>query len=396
MIKTGFYGGVYPPEYKELIKDKHIQKVGIPNKVVIPLSQHTGSLAKPVVTKGDYVKYGQKIGELTGKISSNIHSSISGRVIDICSWPHPVINQSVVSVVIESDGLDTKIEIKKTYADYFRYPVNELLNIIKESGIVGLGGAAFPTYVKLSPPKEIDIVILNGCECEPYLSCDDALMQEYPKEIVEGLKIIMYILDVSKGIIVIEDNKPESIGLLKKAIYNEPNIEIIVVKTKYPQGAEKQLIKSVLNREVLSGGLPFDVGVIVHNIGTSYAIYQAIKTGFPLVTRVVTISGQYIQQPGNYEIRIGTLVKDVLKETGYNPQGPHKLVFGGPMMGIAQTNLEVPVIKGTSGILVLPVEDTESEYFPCVRCCKCIDSCPMKLMPNMISIYSEKRAVAAV
>jgi electron transport complex protein RnfC len=282
------------------------------------------------------------------------------------------------------------VEFNTKYKEYYRYSPQELVEFIKECGIVGLGGAAFPTHVKLSPPKDkvIDYVIANGCECEPYLTCDDRVMQEYPYEIVEGLKIVMYILNALKGYIVVEDNKPEAYEKLKEKVAKTPNIEIKVVKTKYPQGAEKQLIKAVLNKEVPSGGLPMDVGVVVQNVATLVAIYNAIVKGIPLIERVITISGD-VDRKGNFLVPLGIQVKDIIKILNINVSEINKLVFGGPMMGITQDSLEISVIKGTSGILLFKNNLVPNTYMQCIRCSKCVMVCPMKLMPNFLSLYIE-------
>ncbi|MDI6641755.1 MAG: RnfABCDGE type electron transport complex subunit C, partial [Elusimicrobiota bacterium] len=241
-----------------------------------------------------------------------------------------------------------------------------------------------------SPPKKIDTVLLNGCECEPFLTCDEKLMQEHPQEIINGLKIIMYILSVYNAYVVIEDNKPEAIKAMSKVAFKEPNISVKVVKTKYPEGAEKQLIKAVLGRIIPSGKLPFEVGVVVHNVATSYAIYQAVIEGIPLVKRVVTVTGDSIKFKGNYNVRLGTLVSDLLAECGYIPGPRQKVIHGGPIMGIAQYSLDVPIIKGTSGIVVIDnIDSLADEHQSCVRCGRCIDACPMDLLPNFISIYAE-------
>lgn len=383
--------GIHPDENK-YTKNSKIEEIPLPQKVVLPLSQHTGAPSKSIVNIGDKVKTGQKIAELGGKISSFLHASISGTVVNIGKFLHPVLLKEIDSITIESDKNDTKIISNKVYNDYFRYSPEELIDVIKQSGIVGLGGAAFPTYVKLSPSKScsIDTVILNGCECEPYLTCDDALMIEKPKEIITGLKIIMHILNADKCIIAIEDNKKEAIEKFKKIILNEPKIFLRMLKTKYPQGAEKQLINVTLNRVVPSGGIPLDIGVVVHNVGTAFAIYNAIFNGIPLYSRVITVSGKGVEKPGNYLVRIGTPVS-FIAEFCKMKDDTKKVIIGGPMMGISQISLDVPVIKGTSGILFLTQEEIrKDEYQVCIKCGKCINVCPMNLLPNCLSIYAEK------
>ncbi|MCS7151924.1 MAG: electron transport complex subunit RsxC [Endomicrobia bacterium] len=387
---TRFSGGIHPKE-KKIAKLYRIQNIQYPQYVYLHLSQHTGKPAVPIVKEKDYVLRGQKVAQSDGLISACIHSPVSGQVVGIKDVLHPVICKKLPAVVIESDGKFTTIELKPKYKEYHRFSPQELVGYIKECGIVGLGGAMFPTDVKLSPPKDkvIDYVIANGCECEPYLTSDDRLMQEYYDEIIEGLKIAMYILDALKGIVVVEDNKPDAIEKIKRKIERTPNVELRIVKTKYPQGAEKQLIQTVLNREVPSGGLPMDVGVVVQNVATLKAIYDAIFKGLPLIERVVTISGD-IERLGNFVVPIGMMVKDVVKVLNINISDVNKIIFGGPMMGIAQESLEVPIIKGTSGILFLrTVSNKEYEYYQCVRCGKCVYVCPMKLMPNFLSIYIE-------
>lgn len=374
---------------KNAMEVKTIAKLALSKRIVIPMSQHAGQPANPVVKKGDYVLNGQKIGESVGKISVPVHSSVSGTVADIILYNHPVISQAVTAVLIDPDGLDKCIEPKKLYADYLIHSPDELREVIKEAGIVGLGGAAFPTHIKLSPPKVIDTIIANGCECEPYLTCDDRLLQDHTKEIISGLKIIMHIVNSGTGIIAVEDNKPCAINNLRQMLSGEPNIKLKVVKTKYPQGAEKQLIKTILNRTVPSGKLPFDVGVIVQNVGTCMAIYNAIVRGLPLTSRLITVTGKNIQKPGNYNVGIGTLLCDLLAECDYLPAADDKVILGGPMMGIAQATLDVPIIKSTSGVLILSGKNTDYTFYACIRCGKCIDSCPMKLMPNMISVFAE-------
>jgi electron transport complex protein RnfC len=384
-----FFGGVHPKENK-VTKHYRIDNITYPQFVYLHLSQHTGKHSVPIVKIGDYVLRGQKIAEADGWVSTTLHSSVSGRVVDIKNVIHPTLKKFMPAVVIESDGHKKSVEFNTKYKEYYRYSPQELVEYIKECGIVGLGGAAFPTHVKLSPPKDkvIDYVIANGCECEPYLTCDDRVMQEYSYEIVEGLKIAMYILNALKGYIVVEDNKPEAYEKLKEKVAETPNIEIKVVKTKYPQGAEKQLIKAVLNKEVPSGGLPMDVGVVVQNVSTLVAIYNAIIKGIPLIERVITISGD-VERKGNFLVPIGILLKDIIKTLNIDTSEIKKIIFGGPMMGIAQSSIEIPVVKGTSGILLFKDNFVPEGYMQCIRCSKCVMLCPMKLMPNFLSLYIE-------
>ncbi|MFH2071174.1 MAG: electron transport complex subunit RsxC [Elusimicrobiota bacterium] len=388
-----FGGGIYPPHYKELTHSLPIKEAGLPQRVVLPLSQHAGAPAIAVVRKGDYVRTGQVIGEPQGRISAYLHSSVSGRVVDIVPRPHPVINRPVLSVIIESDGKDAREEQVKTHWDYFRYSPGDIRKVIETAGVVGMGGAAFPTHVKLAPPSEIDTLILNGCECEPYITSDDRLMQEYSKEIVEGMKLFMFILNVHKGLIVIEDNKEEAIDIINKIVFNEPNISVVRVKTHYPQGSEKQLIKAVLNRTVPSGKLPFHVGVVVQNVATSYAVHQAVVRANPLISRVVSVTAsesirRRLHRPGNYLVRIGMTLSDLLAQCEYESQPDDRVVCGGPMMGVSQYTLSVPVIKGTSGVVLLE-GIPYYEHYPCIKCGRCVSVCPMGLMPNMLSVYAE-------
>lgn len=386
-----FPGGIHPKENK-ITKHYRIGTLQTPQFLYLHLSQHTGKPAIPTVKVGDVVLRGQKIAQPDGLISAYIHSPVSGKIVDIKDVLHPVLCKKTPAIVIESDGHNKTVEFNTKYKEYFRFSTEELVNHIKESGIVGLGGAMFPSYVKLSPPKDkvIDYVIANGCECEPYLTCDDRIMQENALEIVEGIRIVMHILNALKGIIVIEDNKKEAYQKLKEKVATVPNIEIKVVKTKYPQGAEKQLIKKVLGKEVPSGGLPMDVGVVVHNVGTLVAIYNAVIKGIPLIERVITISGD-IERKGNFLVPIGMMVKDIVKTLNINLNNVQKMIFGGPMMGIAQESLETPIIKGTSGILFFENSKVRQEYNQCIRCGKCVVVCPMKLMPNFLSLYIEHK-----
>lgn len=382
--------GILPIHEKGLTSSIAVGDLKLPGKVVIPLSQHIGAPAEPLVKIGDSVRKYQKIGEAKGFVSAPVHASISGKVIAIGKFPHPSGNQSH-SIVIESDGKDEPVEGLTEHPDYLKLDPKELKDIIVNAGIVGMGGATFPTHVKLNPPKEkkIDAVLLNGAECEPYLTADDRLMVERPCEVVEGMKILMQIMGVKEGHIGIEDDKPAAIEAMKKAV-SGTGIRISVLEKKYPQGAEKQLIKSILGREVPSGGLPMDIGVVVQNVGTAVAVYNAVRYGIPLIERIVTVTGHGIQRPGNFRVRIGTLLDHVITECGGLVGEPGKILFGGPMMGIAQYTLHVPVLKGTSGILVIPKEDVLLEDFTaCIRCGRCVQACPIRLLPNMYSVLAE-------
>jgi electron transport complex protein RnfC len=387
-----FSGGVHPAGNKELTSHKPTVTAAIPKRVVIPLSQHIGAPCKPAVVIGQEVKKGEKIGESGGFVSAPVHASVSGKVTAIGNFPHS-LGMDVPSVVIESDGKDEWVSGLKETSDYDLLNPEELKKMVLDSGIVGMGGATFPTHVKLSPPKEkpIDVVILNGAECEPYLTSDHRLMVEKPKEIVEGLRILMRILNVKKGHIGIEANKPDAIEAMQKAVAGASDIEVWPVKVKYPQGAEKMLIKAIANRTVPAGGLPMDCGVVVQNVGTAAAIYDAVRYGRPLIERYVTVTGRGVKDPKNFLARIGTPFSQLIEEAGGLTEDAAKVIAGGPMMGMSQYNLDVPVIKGTSGILVLPkAEVSTKSYGPCIRCARCIDACPMMLQPSLIGLFIEK------
>ncbi|MCD5390918.1 electron transport complex subunit RsxC [candidate division NPL-UPA2 bacterium] len=384
-----FPGGVHPPTSKEATRDKKIEPAKIPERVIIPLLQHTGAPGEALVSKGDRVTVGQKIGEAKAFVSAPVHATISGEVIEIKPLPYP-LGLNTDSIVIQSDGKDEWLEVEGT-KDWKALSPDKIRETIREAGIVGLGGAAFPTHVKLSPPegKKIDAYILNGAECEPYLTCDYRLMVERPKEILEGFRILMAALSVKNGYIGIEDNKREAISAMGRELNGEPDIQMKVLKTKYPQGGEKQLIKAILRKEVPSGGLPFDVGVLVSNVGTAFSCWEAVVSGKPLVERVITVTGPGVKEPKNLRVRIGTRVSDLIEACGGFNGKPGKIIMGGPMMGLTQFTDEVPVIKGTSGILV-QTDVLWDEEIACIRCGKCIQSCPLYLMPTMISLYSKR------
>ncbi len=387
-----FKGGVHPPDKKELAKDRAIKVAQAPKQVVIPLSQHIGAPCKPAVEIGQQVKKGEVVGTPQGFVSAPVHASVSGKVVSIGDFPLAT-GKMTLSVVIENDFQEEWTSLKD-HPDYISLPPEQLKEMVKDAGLVGMGGAAFPTHVKLSPPKEkpIDVLVINGAECEPYLTADYRLMIERPSDIIEGTKILMKILGVKKAFIGIEDNKPDAVEILKKAASGIAEITVCGLEVKYPQGAEKMLIKAAVNREVPPRALPMDVGVVVQNIGTTIAVFEAARYGKPLIERVVTVSGESINEPANLMVKIGTLVSELIKECGGFKTEAAKVISGGPMMGFAMYDLNVPVTKGTSGILALPEEGLVhvDEFNPCIRCGRCIEACAMGLMPSMLSVLSER------
>ena len=388
-----FKGGVNVPEYKELSENAPLERAMEPEIVMIPLHQHTGAPCEPLVKPGDEVKVGQKIGQSEAFVSAPVHSSVSGKVKSITPMAIPT-GLTVNCVVIESDGKNQLHESVKPKGSLKELSSKEIIGIIKEAGITGMGGAGFPTYVKLSPPpdKKIDTIIINGAECEPYLTADHKLMLNEAEKIVFGLKAIMKAVNVDNGIIAIENNKADAIEILKKASEKENNIKVASLKVKYPQGDEKRLISATLNRKVPSGGLPMDVGAIVCNVSTTKAIADAVLEGKPLYERIVTITGNGIKEPKNLIAKIGTPFKDLIAQCGgFNENSPGKIVMGGPMMGISQFTIDVPVIKGSGGILVLTEEEAKPQPMgPCIKCGKCVEVCPVNLQPLYLSSYSLK------
>lgn len=390
MSTNVFVGGVHPDDCK-LTAPAAIERAPLPKTVIIPIQQHIGAPCSPLVKKGDKVLVGQSIASATSFVSAPIHATVSGTVKKIAPYPHP-LGKDITAIEIESDGQDEWVISPQENRRNLEKDPAELKNIIVEAGCVGLGGATFPTHVKLSPPKEkpIDTLIINGVECEPYLTADDRVMVERGKEIFEGIQILMKILEVDKAFIGIEKNKPYAINNMQN-ITEGTRIEIVPLSVKYPQGSEKHLIKTILDREVPPPpGLPMDVGVVVQNVGTVLAIWEAVVMNKPLVERVVTVTGEGIKNPKNLLVRLGTPISELIDLAGGFDGVPGKVILGGPMMGMAQYTLDVPVIKGTSGILVQKAENIiPGDYQSCIRCAKCIEACPMLLQPNLIGVNCE-------
>lgn len=380
-----FFGGVHPEENKHYACDKQIQEFPEPDILVIPMGQHIGAPCKPLVKKGDMVTVGQKIGDNTG-LCVPVHASVSGKVKAVEMRPH-TSGTTMMSVVIENDHLDTLCEEiqPRTQEQVDALTPEELMNIIREAGIVGMGGATFPTHVKLSSGiGKVDTIIVNVGECEPFIVADDRLCREYPESLISGLKVVMKVLSLDTAHIAIEDNKPEAIKSVKRALDPADGIVVDVLPAKYPQGAEKQLIYAVTGREVPSGGLPAAVGCAVFNAATCKAIHDAVYQGMPLVRRIVTVSGDIVMEPKNLMVPIGTSFNDLLEAVGHS-ENPYKVLSGGPMMGAAQYDLAVPVIKGSNAVTILGKANRSHVEEPrCIRCGKCIDSCPMHLMPVMM------------
>lgn len=390
MAKSTFVGGIHPYEGKELSKDKPIREVLPKGDLVYPLSQHIGAPATPIVKKGDYVLQGQKIAEATGFVSAPIYATVSGTVKAV--EPRRVVTSNeVMSIVIENDGLYKEVD----YPDrkpYEEMTSEEIINIVKEAGVVGMGGAGFPTFIKLSPkePEKIDYVIANCAECEPYLTSDYRRMIEEPHKLIEGLKIMLRLFPNAKGILAVEENKPDAIALLKKLTSDEKDIIVKPLKTKYPQGAERGIIYATTGRAINSSMLPADAGCIVDNVDTIVAIYHAVVQGKPLMYRIVTVTGDAIADPRNFIVRIGTNYNELIEEAGGFKKEPVKVISGGPMMGFAMFDLNVPTTKIASALLCLTKDDVaDMQPTACINCGRCAEVCPSRLIPSYLSDAAE-------
>ncbi|MCD8042056.1 MAG: electron transport complex subunit RsxC [Tannerellaceae bacterium] len=392
MLRTFRIGGIHPPENK-FSAGKKITPLDLPAQVIIPLGQHIGAPAQAVVKKGDTVKVGTLLAQAGGFVSANIHSSVSGKVnkidqvIDASGYKKPAI-----FIDVDGDEWEESIDRSERYIKDCNLSSKEIITKIADAGIVGLGGATFPTQVKLSPPpgSKAEVLIINAVECEPYLTSDHSLMMEKGKEIMTGVTILMQAIHVTKAVIGIENNKPDAINYFNELAREYKGIEIMPLKVQYPQGGEKQLIDAVMRRQVRSGALPISEGAVVQNVGTAFAVYEAVQKNKPLVERVVTVTGKGVANPCNLLVRIGTPISKLIEAAGGIPENTGKIIGGGPMMGKALVSADVPVTKGSSGILILSKEEAKRKpVYDCIRCAKCVNVCPMGLNPTFLMNLTE-------
>ncbi|HEU4563759.1 MAG TPA: electron transport complex subunit RsxC [Gemmatimonadaceae bacterium] len=382
----GFAHGVHPPEHKELTAHLPVRRMPYPDEVVLPLRQHAGRPAKVVVRKGDHVERGDTVAEADGFVSSPVHASASGTVAGIDWWPHPD-GSMCTAVRIRVDRYSAQLARPRLVPDWHGLTTAQVIQAVQDAGVVGLGGAAFPTHVKLKAPAgaTIDTLIVNGAECEPYLTTDHRTMVEYPARVHFGVRIMMRALGIPRAVIGVERNKPDAIAALERARPGDLDITILPLTVKYPQGAEKMLIRAVLGREVASGQLPASVGALVQNVGSIAVLAEVFETGLPLVERIVTVTGRGVARPANLLIPVGAKVGDVLAVCGGLTPDAAEVLFGGPMMGLAQRDLDAPILKGTTGVVVLTHDDVRAQAsLPCIRCGRCLDACPMFLNPSLL------------
>lgn len=385
-----FRGGIHPDDQKAATNKKAIEPMAPPKQVVLPVSMHIGAPAKPVVKKGDQVFLGQLVAEAGGNVSANIHATVSGTVVDVAPRPHPN-GSKVLSVVIENDFQDTP-DPSLHPLDMDAMTQEEIINAIREAGIVGHGGATFPADVKIrSGLGKADTLILNGAECEPYITSDHRVMLEQTDDVILGIKILLKALGLQKAKLAVEENKADVFSHVEKLLSADGSIELCRLKTKYPQGAEKQLIFALTGREVPSGKLPADAGCVVFNVDTCATIARKFRTGMNDIRRIVTVSGSAITAPKNLEVRVGTPIGEVIEAAGGFKEEPNKILMGGPMMGVAQFDLTAPIFKGTNAILAFCGDEAKGSKTPsCIRCGRCVEACPMRLMPTYIYLYGEK------
>ncbi|HVA57750.1 MAG: electron transport complex subunit RsxC [Gemmatimonadaceae bacterium] len=392
-ISLGFRHGVHPPEEKELTNQLPIRRMPYPDELVLPLRQHAGKPAKLCVKVGDHVERGDMVGEADGFMSVPIHASAAGTVVDIDWWPHPD-GSMAEAVRIKVDRYAPHIPRPRLVPQWEGLSPEEVVRAVQNAGVVGLGGAAFPTHVKLAPPKDAHVhtLIINGAECEPYLTSDHRTMVEYAPRVLFGIRVMMRALGVTKSVVGIERNKPDAIAAMIAAVPADLDVEILPLTVKYPQGAEKMLIKAVTGVEVPSGQLPVTVGVVVQNVGSVAAIAEVFETGLPLVERIVTVSGHGLRRPANLIVPVGTKLRDLLAFCDGVTADAAEVIIGGPMMGQAQANLDAPVLKGTTGVVVLARDETRAdESWACIHCGRCLDACPVFLNPSMLGDLARVR-----
>jgi electron transport complex protein RnfC len=386
-----FKHGVHPPENKDITSGIASRRFPFPQEIILPLSQHIGIPAKALVQPGDHVERGDVIAAAAGFISSSVHATAAGNVKSIELWPHPN-GDMVTSIRITVDPNSTQMQRPRIIPRWQDVKDEDLSKEIGKAGIVGLGGAAFPSHVKLSPPKDqpIELLLINGCECEPYLTSDHRTMLERPDDVHLGIRIALKALGISRAVIGIEANKPDAIEIMRKTAPDDLDVTVQPLQVKYPQGAEKMLIKAVMDREVPSGALPSAIGALVQNVATAANVAAVFETGQPLIERIITVTGRGIRKPGNWVIPFGTKLRDVIEHCGGLTDDAAEIVFGGPMMGLGQANLDVPVLKATGGILVLSRDECKrQDILPCIRCGKCLDACPVFLNPQLLGMMAK-------
>jgi len=389
--KSTFQSGVHPDDAKERTADRPIRRLAFPDEIVLPLQQHTGAPATLMVRIGDHVERGDMIAAADGFISSPVHASAAGRVTSIGPWPHPS-GQYQTAVRIAVDRYAVQTTGRRLVPDWEGLSRQEIVAAVQQAGVVGLGGAAFPAHVKLSPPSDqsIDTLLVNGCECEPYLTSDHRVMVEYSARVYLGIRIMLHCLGIRRAVIGIELNKPDAIEAMRAARPADLDIEVHGLEAKYPQGAEKMLIKALLDREVPSGGLPGKIGVVVQNVGSVATLAAVFETGMPLIERIVTVTGPGLHEPGNWIVPVGTKLRDVLAGSGGLTDDASEIIFGGPMMGVSVASLDTPILKGTSGVLVLSKHEVAQEdHYPCIRCGRCLDACPVFLNPQRLGSLAQ-------
>ena len=394
-MKHLFYGGVHPADKKALSAGLALKKLEEPKQVIIPMSQHIGRPATPLVAVGDLVKKGQKIGDGEG-LCVPVHASVSGKVVAIEPRRHPK-GDMVLSVVIENDFQNTLDTTMTAHEDYTTLSSDEIISIIREAGIVGMGGATFSTSIKSAVEADIDTLIANACECEPYITADDMMLRTNPEQVIEGMKIIAQVVNPKRMVLAIEDNKKEAIEVLKKLLAKEDKIELRVLPTRYQQGAERQLVQAVTGKELVPGELPPTVGCVVFNVATYEATYRAVCLGKPVTGRIVTVTGEAVKNPGNFMVPMGITMEELINAAGGLTEDVWKVINGGPMMGVAQSDVTAPVIKGTNAVLCLSnAQNGESYDQTCILCGKCLSVCPTRLQPLYLYAYAKKKDLAGL